>query len=199
METTTQKQNYWQKLFNKKMLIQKGIIAAIAIAIVVAFSLSFYLWLRNTPENTQIGKNPFWYITITWNDGFGFGGLSGKTGAIYAIQSLMYVLLIAVFLLVCQDKITSSFIALAMFGGLFNLIQRAAETGATKGCVLDYFSWGFWPSFPIFNWPDMFVVIGIFGFIISYIITSIIRSNREERAEKIAKYKKEQQEANGQH
>lgn len=196
METTTQKPSYWQKTFNKKLLIQKAIIAVIALAIVLTFSLSFYFWLHN--KTGDIGTNPFWYISITWNPGFGFSGLSGQTGLIYFIQSLMFILLLSIYIFLTRDKVTCSFVALAMFGGFFNLIQRAAETGTNAGCVLDYFAFGFWKSFAIFNWPDMFVVIGIFGFVISYIVVTILEAKREDRAEKIAQYKKEQEKHDGQ-
>ncbi|MCQ3914862.1 MAG: hypothetical protein MJ201_03745 [Mycoplasmoidaceae bacterium] len=52
----------------------------------------------------------------------------------------MFILLLAIYLLITHDRISSSFVALAMFGGLFNLIQRGA-TG--NNAVLDYFQFGF--------------------------------------------------------
>ncbi|MCQ3908751.1 MAG: hypothetical protein MJ200_04400 [Mycoplasmoidaceae bacterium] len=52
----------------------------------------------------------------------------------------MFVLLLGIFLLLTHDKIASSFVALAMFGGLFNLIQRGASG---DNFVLDYFHFGF--------------------------------------------------------
>lgn len=177
MEKTSSIKQYFKKCFEKKLLIEKAIIAAIALAIVLIFSLSFYFWLKDKPDGVFGQTNGFWYIEITWNHGVGFGGLNNKPGAIYAVQSLMFILLLAVYLLLTNDRITCSFIALAMFGGLFNLIQRATSGNDT---VLDYFRFGFWPSFAIFNWPDMFVVIGIFGFIISYITLLIIQYRREK-------------------
>ncbi|MCQ2956721.1 MAG: hypothetical protein MJ233_02520 [Mycoplasmoidaceae bacterium] len=62
----------------------------------------------------------------------------------------MFILLLAVFLLVSHDRITSSFVALAMFGGLFNLFQRAGAPVEHAHMVLDYFKFGFM-DFPIFN------------------------------------------------
>ncbi|MBQ0045634.1 MAG: signal peptidase II [Mycoplasma sp.] len=181
MAETSKIQQYFKSCFNKKLLIQKGIIAAAALVLVLIMSLSFYFWLHNVSEGTEIGLNKFWYIHIVWNDGIGFGGLMGNYPAIYALQSVMFILLLAIFLLVTHDKITSSFVALAMFGGLFNLIQRGASG---TNCVLDYFQFGFWQDFPVFNWPDMFVVVGIFGFVISYITLVIIQSVRENKKEK---------------
>ena len=62
-------------------------------------------------------ENNFWYIKIIWNSGIGWSQLKDNPGAIYAIQSIMFILLLAVFLLVTNDKITASFVALALFGG----------------------------------------------------------------------------------
>ncbi|XQP55095.1 MAG: signal peptidase II [Mycoplasmoidaceae bacterium] len=176
MAETSKVKQYFKDCFNKKLLIQKAIIAGAALVLVLILSLSFYLWLKDKQEGSVIGYNGFWYIKIVLNYGIGFGGLKNNYTAIYIIQSLMFVLLLAVFLLLTHDKITSSFIALAIFGGLFNLIQRGASGG---NFVLDYFQFGFWENFPTFNWPDTFVVIGIFGFIISYITLTIIQAVRE--------------------
>lgn len=182
MQETSTVKDYFKKCFDKNLLIKKGIIAACALIIVLAFSLSFYLWLKD--KTGIVGQeNKFWYIEICWNDGLGFSGLAGKTSAIYAIQSIMFILLLAIFIFLTHDKVSSSFVALAMFGGFFNLIQRASETGVNSGCVLDYFRFGFWKSFAIFNWPDMFVVIGIFGFVISYIVITVIQYQKDKNNE----------------
>lgn len=175
-ETTTVKE-YFKSCFEKKLLIKKGIIAAIALALVLIFSLSFFCWLKDKPEGFDGNDNGFWNICVKHNSGIGWSALSGNFPAIYTIQTLMFILLLAVFIFLTHDKITSSFIACAMFGGLFNLLQRAASADNT---VLDYFQFGFWKDFPIFNWPDMFVVIGIFGFVISFITLTIIQWRREK-------------------
>ena len=183
MAETSSVKSYFKRCFEKKLLIEKAIIAAIALIVVLAFSLSFYCWLKN--KSGIVGdENKFWYITIVHNHGVGFGNLDGKTGAVYAIQSVMFIVLLAIFLFVTNDRITASFVALAMFGGIFNLIQRAATPADSLGkYVLDYFQFGFWKSFPVFNWPDMFVVIGIFGFVISYIALLVIQYTREKNIE----------------
>lgn len=181
MADTSKIKQYFKKCFDKKLLLQKGVIALCALVLVLIMSLSFYFWLKD--KDGIVGKtNPFWYIDVLWNDGIGFSALVGNFAAIYAIQSVMFVLLLAIFIFVTNDKISASFVALAMFGGLFNLIQRAC---AGNNCVLDYFHFGFWDSFPIFNWPDMFVVIGIFGFVISYIVITVKEAIKEDKASKV--------------
>lgn len=178
MAESSKVKQYFKECFNKKLLIQKGIIAAAALVLVLIMSLSFYMWLKDGYDGKP---NSFWYINVIWNDGIGFSALVGNYPAIYALQSAMFILLLAIFLFVTHDKITASFVALAMFGGLFNLIQRGASG---TNCVLDYFQFGFWQNFPVFNWPDMFVVIGIFGFVISYVVLIIIQAARENKKEK---------------
>lgn len=189
-EQNKPKVSYLDKCFNKKTLIQKAIIASIAIVIVVALSLSFYLWLKDK-ENIPFGKNGFIYIEISWNSGMGWSALDDNPAAVYSIQSVMFILMLALYLFLCNDRITASFIALAMFGGLFNLIQRACND-----CyVLDYFHFGFWEGFPIFNWPDTCVVIGIFGFVISFVTITIIQAVNESRREKTEARKKAEEKA----
>ena len=181
MAETSKIKQYFKKCFDKKLLLQKGIIALCALVLVLVMSLSFYFWLK---DGIEAKPNSFWYINVIWNKGMGFSMLEGNFAAIYALQSVMFVLLLAIYLLVTHDKISASFIALAMFGGLFNLIQRACAPIEHANCVLDYFCFGFM-DFAIFNWPDMFVVIGIFGFVISYITITIIDIVKEDKASKV--------------
>lgn len=173
---------YLHKCFNTKTLITKGIILACAAALVLSLSLSFYFWLKDKTGEVLI-KNPFCYISVVWNPGIGFGGLDGNTSAIYAVQSLVFIVLLALFVFLTNSKVVGSFLSLAMFGGLFNLVQRAATpvsiTGEGVPSVLDYLKFGFM-DFPTFNWPDSFVVIGVIGFVISYITVTIIEVRREE-------------------
>lgn len=184
MAETSKARDYFKKCFSKNLLIKKAIIAAAAAILVISLSLSFYLWLKDKPDGTIIGQNGFWYINVDWNEGIGFSGLSGKTAAIFVIQTFMFLLLLTMYLLLTHDSVSCTFVALAMFGGLFNLFQRAADFHAVKS-VLDYFTFGPWIKFPfIFNWPDMFVVIGIFGFVISYIVVTIIQAKSESHAKK---------------
>lgn len=190
MAETTKSKEFLKKCFSKKMLIQKGIIAAAALVVVLALSLSFYFWLKDKNGFTLGDKNKsFWYIVVDYNPNVGFGNYI-PTGGIFAIQAIMFLLLLAIFLFLCDSKITASFVALAMFGGLFNLFQRASYQIMVDGrpAVLDYFMFGHWFPFPfIFNWPDVCVVIGIGGFVISYIILTIMEAVKESKAEKAKK------------
>jgi len=185
------KNKYLQKCFNKKTLITKAIVFAIALVVVLIPSLVMYYWCLNQTSDMPWGHKSFIYIKIVHNDGIGFSALSGNVAAIYTIQTLILLVLISVYLFVANDKITMAFVALAICGGAFNLFQRMVPytfLGATyRNCVLDYIQFGFWESFATFNFPDSFVVIGSIGFAISYITLSIIRAVKEDREEKKAK------------
>lgn len=179
---------YLQKCFNKKTLITKAIVFAIALVVVLIPSLTMYYWCLKQTSAMPWGEKPFIYIQIVHNDGIGFSALKGNVGAIYTIQTLILLVLIAVYLFVCNDKITMSFVALAICGGAFNLFQRMVPytfMGVTyHNCVLDYIQFGFWKSFATFNFPDSFVVVGSIGFAISYITLSIIKAVKEDKKEK---------------
>jgi len=182
---------FLQKCFNKKTLITKAIVFAIALVIVLIPSLTMYLWCLKQTSQTPWGIRAFIYINIIDNPGIGFGGLSGNVAGIYALQTFIILILIAVYLFLCNDKITMSFAALAICGGAFNLFQRMAPwtfLGKTYyNCVLDYIKFGNWfagGNFPTFNFPDSFVVVGSIGFAISFIVVTIVKSVRESKAEK---------------
>ena len=164
---STKIKEFFRRTFNKRQLITKSIILVSTLVIVLIMSLSFYFWLRDKKLGTEISKNNFWYIKIVHNDGLGFGGLKNNLPAIYTVQSIMFILLFLIFIFSCHNILTSIFISFAMFGGLFNMLQRVND----HGWVLDYFQFGFWEDFPTFNWPDIFVVISIFS---SSIVTIII-------------------------
>lgn len=174
--------DFFKKNFSKSQLITKSIILISSFAVVLIMSLGFYFWLRNENEFTEISKNGFWYIKIVHNYGIGFGGLKNNLLAINVIQSFMFILLFFIFMSMYQSTLTSIFISLAMFGGLFNLLQRAID----HGWVLDYFQFGFWESFPTFNWPDIFVVISIFSSAIVTIVVYITEYLNEKKISKIS-------------
>jgi lipoprotein signal peptidase len=82
---------------------------------------------------------------------------------------------------------------MAFFGGMFNIFDRVI--GFTLACnpglghisnqVLDYFRFSF--KWGIFNFPDIFILTGIIGACVLYIIFSIIDLVLARKADKHAK------------
>lgn len=161
--------DYWStSVWNKKSILDKLYMFSIANLIVIPLSLIFFFWLKDQ-YGCPYGENGFIYIDITWNAGISFSNLKDNLVAIYIIQSFAS---IAVFTIAffAQKKSFLLFIYIIFLGGMFNLLQRPFSDGK----VLDYFHFGFWKNFAIFNVPDMMVVTAGFGLIVNVIISMFL-------------------------
>lgn len=154
---------------NKKLFFKRLIFFFVVFSIVLIFALTFYLMFNRYYDGDVVSKkNKFLYLIIRWNDGLGFSILKGKYIAICIVQFIFIVLQILI-LNFCKNTIEIIFHSMTISGGLFNFFQRILST---KKQVLDYFCFGFF-EFPIFNIADMFVTIGIVGFMIGGMIKLI--------------------------
>lgn len=100
------------------------------------------------------------------NQGAGWSILSGKTIFLIIFTALFLFLFILFYLTQTKNNalfhVSSAFV---MAGCLGNLIDRIAF-----GYVRDMLHFEFWPTFPVFNIADICVCIGIFLFLLFYII-----------------------------
>ena len=78
------------------------------------------------------------------------------------IVQLVFIILQILILNFFKNTIEIIFFSMIISGGLFNFFQRILSV---KKQVLDYFCFGFF-EFPIFNVADVFIIIGIVGFMI---------------------------------
>lgn len=78
------------------------------------------------------------------------------------IVQLVFIVLQILILNLCKKTIEIIFLSMIISGGLFNFFQRILSI---KKQVLDYFCFGFF-EFPVFNVSDVFITIGIIGFMI---------------------------------
>jgi lipoprotein signal peptidase len=95
---------------------------------------------------------------------------------IYALQSVICIL-IAVAIVFNTKWYYVILLSLAFLGGFFNIIDRAAN----HGYVIDYLPTGGTTS----NFADVFILIGIIGFGVIYIIMSIIAVVNEKKEAKV--------------
>ena len=73
-------------------------------------------------------------------------------------------------------------LTLVLAGGIGNLIDRIR-----LGYVVDMLHFQFWPSYPVFNVADMFVVVGVILFLLYYLFLyekTDSKKAREEQAKK---------------
>lgn len=171
---------YWSNfVWKKEHLLNKFVMFSSAIVIVLPLSFFFFFFLKNQQEGCVYGENKFIYIKIVWNNSGSFGSFKNNLVAIYLIQSLITITIFIVTIFV-HKKTFLLFLYIVFLGGLFNLIQRPF----TNNAVLDYFCFGFWPNFPVFNMPDTMVVIGTFGLMINILISTLFSKNNVENANK---------------
>lgn len=174
---------YFIKCNSRKNLLNKAIIFSIIILIemLIVFLLRnrFYPYL-DPESNTQImiENNGFINIVLITNSGIGFSALSDKTAIVYAIQSIVMVLIFIWFLF---SKNIDFLITLTMIfsGALANIIDRATSGNNT---VLDYFQ--FWFGGAIFNFADSTIVCGFIALFICYLVRFILQIIHDKKIKK---------------
>lgn len=166
--------NYFIECNSRKNLLNKAIILSVIILIemLIVFLLRnrFYPFLDPESNNqVVIENNGFINIVLITNSGIGFSALSDKTAIVYAIQSIVMILIFIWFLF---SKNIDFLITLTMIfsGALANIIDRATSGNNT---VLDYFQ--FWFGGAIFNFADSTIVCGFIALFICYLVRFILQ------------------------
>ena len=167
---------YKAKLFTKKVWFNKGISFVISLLIVLSLSLPMYFWAINT--KTPIYDSWFIRINITLNSGVSFGILKGKTLAIIFIQLFSLIMLLIAFFLVLKWYY-SFCILISLHGAVFNFLDRLIDANVPslgipkQNSVLDYFQFNmFGTQSAIFNFPDIFILMGIISISLIFLIES---------------------------
>ena len=170
--------------FNKKNTITRLTFFAIAAVVVIICSWPMHAWAM-AAEKTHYGDGLI-QIDIALNDGVSFSILSGNVAAIYSLQSLM-ILIISCFLLFCKKWYYVLTLGTAETGAAFNFIDRIVPKSpvslhlpdVSHNCVLDYFHFSFGKT--SFNFPDIFILIGLITSVLVVIILTIIEIVNESK------------------
>ena len=113
------------------------------------------------------------------NEGAGFSMLAGRTIFLIVFTSIFLCLFIFFYFTQIKNKllfhVSAGFIIVGCFG---NLIDRIAF-----GYVRDMLHFEFWSSFPVFNVADVCVCVGIFLFVLFYLIEFTKNSKKEKNNE----------------
>ncbi len=178
-ETKESLKLYKTKLFTKKVWFNKGISYVISSLIVLSLSLPMYFWAMNA--KTPIYDSWFIRINITLNSGVSFGILKGEIVAIILIQLFSIFLLFIAFFLVLKWYY-SFCILISLHGATFNFLDRLIDTNVPslgmvkQNSVLDYFQFNmFGTQSAIFNFPDIFILLGIISISLIFLIESFKR------------------------
>ena len=128
-------------------------------------------------EDIVLIKN-FIGLSYAENTGAAFSAFSDST-MLLSVVTLVLLLGGVVFLFLgkIEGKLLNICAVLILAGGTGNLIDRFAQ-----GYVVDYIKTLFM-DFPIFNFADILVVVGVFV-VCGYLIYDIIREERQKKKEK---------------
>ena len=136
------------------------------IIIFLIFSIDRYSKIKiiNNFSGTSFYLNDFLNLNLLWNTGIGFGILSSTTGYIYNSISLL-IGLIVIFLLLFSlrsDNFDKLIFAMIIGGALGNFYDRLVFKAVPDFIDLHYGSLHWFT----FNIADIFITIGIIGYIL---------------------------------
>ena len=139
------------------------VINIILITIDQIFKYYILINKENLPNNIINGVSNFTYCE---NRGIAFG--IGQGGAkIFALMTLLMIIVALIYIAFKFNKLkglTVFGIALVISGGIGNLIDRLF-----RGYVIDYIDFSEIVDFPIFNFADICIVVGVIIIGISYL------------------------------
>lgn len=179
---------YLLKIYSIKFILKKIVIFLISGLIVLTISFVCRQLAIDSNKQSYVLINNFLNINIIGNTGISFSLFNNNSASlIYFIQSIP-IILAFIFLIFSKYLLNDFFIGLVFFGGLSNIIDRSIIdnylyiTNIYKiDAVVDYLQFSFIPNSAIFNFPDVFIVIGIISFILSILIYLIkgIRNDKK--------------------
>lgn len=128
----------------------------ILISILLIVDLLIKYFVSSYLENITIIDN-FFSLNYVLNDGAAFSIFASKTYFLIIITIVCFAFLIYELINNLNDKVKTFGYSLALSGLLGNFIDRLVD-----GYVIDYLSFKIFNySFPIFNFADILIVVGI--------------------------------------
>ena len=126
--------------------------------IILVATISVDLITKSTFINAEYTVIPHIInFSYTENTGAGFSFLADKTGLLIAISSVLSLAIIIYFIFSKKRSLLHTIaISLILAGAVGNLIDRI-----TLGYVRDFIQFAFWTSFPVFNFADICLTIGV--------------------------------------
>lgn len=176
---------YYKKVYTFKNIIIKiiFIIVGSLITILPSFLIREAVLLSTTNTFNILGN--FLVGQIEFNQGISFSGLSNNPELASGLQIFVFIAVILVFL---NNKYIAADIGIIIIAlaGLTNIIDREIPdvfNGVIyNNTVVDYLKFGFIPNSTIFNWQDVFIILGTIWVLI-YIIIQLIFKKKESREE----------------
>lgn len=158
------------------------VLVVLSVAILALDLITKYVICGMFAENEGITAIPYLFnIIVVHNEGAAWGILSGNQIGLIILSVLLFAFLIWYFV---KEKKKSWLLVVSMafiYGGCIgNLFDRIVF-----GYVRDFIQFAFWQSFPIFNFADVFLTVGVILFAI-YLIIFLVKKEKSEDTEVVS-------------
>lgn len=177
----------------KKSLINKIIVLSVLIVLVLALDLvTKYVFDGMYAEGTGVSLGIF-NLIIVHNHGAAWGIFSGNQVGL-VILSLVFLAIFIWFYVKDKKKswlltVTFAFLCAGCIGNLYDRL--------VFGYVRDFIQFAFWQSFPVFNFADVFLTVGVVMFVIYLLIYSFKKEKTPAVVDSIGKIVVEEAEKEG--
>lgn len=158
------------------------VLVMLSVAILALDLITKYVICGMFAENEGITAIPYLFnIIVVHNEGAAWGILSGNQIGLIILSVLLFAFLVWYFV---KEKKKSWLLVVSMafiYGGCIgNLFDRIVF-----GYVRDFIQFAFWQSFPIFNFADVFLTVGVILFAI-YLIIFLVKKEKSEDTEVVS-------------
>ena len=166
-----------------KSLINKIIVLSVLIVVVLALDLATkYVFDGMFEEGTGVSLGIF-NLIIVHNHGAAWGIFSGNQVGL-VILSLVFLAIFVWFYVKDKKKswlltVTFAFLCAGCLGNLYDRL--------VFGYVRDFIQFAFWQSFPVFNFADVFLTVGVVMFIIYLLIYAFKKEKKSLLADTVGK------------
>lgn len=166
-----------------KSFVNKIIVLSVLIVVVLALDLATkYVFDGMFEEGTGVSLGIF-NLIIIHNHGAAWGIFSGNQVGL-VILSLVFLAIFVWFYVKDKKKswlltVTFAFLCAGCLGNLYDRL--------VFGYVRDFIQFAFWQSFPVFNFADVFLTVGVVMFIIYLLIYAFKKEKKPLLADTVGK------------
>ena len=171
----------------KQTWIKVGVLCAIIVAVFVLDLVTKYCLDANLEYDQTYVIIPYIFnFKVIYNIGAAWGIMSGKQVFLIVLSIVFLAIFVLNFI---KEKNKTWLLTIAfsfLIGGCIgNLYDRIV-----LGYVRDFIQFDFWQSFPIFNFADVFLSIGVLLFVI-YLIIYFVKNNKKQDKKAKENHKKD--------
>lgn len=163
----------------KKFWIRFSVMMAIIVAILVLDLVTKYIFDAQLADGSTIAVIPYLFnFKLVHNYGAAWGMLAGKQ--VFLIVLTLIFLGIFIFYYIKEKNktwllnITFGFLFAGCLGNLYDRLFL--------GYVRDFIQFDFWKSFPIFNFADVALTVGVVLFLV-YLLVYFLKSKKAQKIE----------------